>query len=79
MAVLFLEIGCEEIPARLQKKAIADLKKGLVERLSALGFYAEGGREAISSRHMAVEISGLAEQLDDRVTERRGPTKRCPG
>jgi len=38
MAVLFLEIGCEEIPARLQKKAIADLKKGLVERLSHLAF-----------------------------------------
>ncbi|MGB0939933.1 MAG: glycine--tRNA ligase subunit beta [Candidatus Puniceispirillaceae bacterium] len=78
MAVLFLEIGCEEIPARLQKKAIADLKKGLVERLSALGFSAEGGREAISPRHMAVEISGLAEQLDDRVTERRGPRSDAP-
>ena len=41
-----------------------------MERLSALGFSAEGGREAISPRHMAVEMA-LAEQLGDRVTERR--------
>lgn len=38
MAVLFLEIGCEEIPARLQKKAIADLKKGLVSVYPHLAF-----------------------------------------
>ena len=74
MAVLFLEID-EEIPARPRKKATV---KGLVERLSALGFSAEGGREAISPRHMAVEIFGIAEQLDDRVTERR-VLRRCPG
>ena len=73
MAILFVEIGCEEIPARLQKKAIADLQKSLVDQLCALGFAPDGGRCSISPRHMAVEITGLADRLDDMVVERRGP------
>ena len=44
MAILFVEIGCEEIPARLQKNAIAELQKGLVDQLCALGFTPDGGR-----------------------------------
>ena len=78
MAILFVEIGCEEIPARLQKKAIADLQKGLVDQLCALGFTPDGGRCAISPRHMAVEITGLADRLDDMVVERRGPRSDAP-
>ena len=78
MAILFAEIGCEEIPARLQKKAIADLQKGLVDQLCALGFAPDGGRCAISPRHMAVEITGLADRLDDMVVERRGPRSDAP-
>ncbi len=73
MAVLFVEIGCEEIPARLQKKAIADLQKGLTDQLSALGFAPDGGRCAISPRHMAVEITGLADRLEDMVVSAAAP------
>ena len=78
MAVLFIEIGCEEIPARLQKKAIFDLQKLFVEQLVALGFAAVAGRTAISPRHMAVEIKGLALSLQDAIIERRGPRSDAP-
>ena len=78
MAVLFVEIGCEEIPARLQKKAISDLQDMFVKQLTALGFTAEAGRTAISPRHMAIEIAGLAERLQVANIERRGPRKDAP-
>jgi glycyl-tRNA synthetase beta chain len=78
MAILFVEIGCEEIPARLQKKAISDLQDMFVKQLTALGFTAEAGRTAISPRHMAIEIAGLAERLQDANIERRGPRKDAP-
>ena len=78
MSVLFVEIGCEEIPARLQEKAIADLRDGLCRRLAALGFTAEPGRMAVSPRHMAVEVTGLERALPDAQTDRRGPRTDAP-
>ena len=47
MSVLFVEIGCEEIPARLQVKAVNDLCDNLCGRLVALGFTAEQGLSLI--------------------------------
>jgi glycyl-tRNA synthetase beta chain len=75
MSTLFVEIGCEEIPARLQTKAIADLSDGLCRRLAALGFTAVPGRLAVSPRHMAVEVNSLETVLPDSKAERRGPRK----
>ena len=73
MSVLFVEIGCEEIPARLQVKAVAGLRDSLCGRLVELGFSAKPGRMAVSPRHMAVEIGGLEKALPDAQTDRRGP------
>ncbi|MEC7706273.1 MAG: glycine--tRNA ligase subunit beta, partial [Pseudomonadota bacterium] len=78
MSVLFVEIGCEEIPARLQVKAVADLCDSLCGRLIALGFTAEQGRMAVSPRHMAVEITGLETALPDVQKDRRGPRTDAP-
>ena len=78
MSMLFVEIGCEEIPARLQVKAVDDLCDGLCGRLVALGFTAQPGRIAVSPRHMAVEITGLETALPDAQTERRGPRIDAP-
>ena len=77
MSVLFVEIGCEEIPARLQVKAVNDLCDNLCGRLVALGFTAEQGRMAVSPRHMAVEITGLETALPDAQKDRRGPRTDC--
>ena len=78
MSTLFVELGCEEIPARLQGKAISDLMQGLCAGLSGLGFAATPGRTAVSPRHMAVEITGLEDALPDSRTERRGPRTDAP-
>ncbi len=78
MAVLFVEISCEEIPARMQQAAITALEDGLVSGLKELGFIPEATRSAISPRHMAVEIGGLADRLDDRLEEKRGPRTSAP-
>ena len=78
MSVLFVEIGCEEIPALLQVKAVGDLCDGLCRRLTALGFTAKPGRMAVSPRHMAVEIEGLETALPDVQTDRRGPRADAP-
>lgn len=78
MAVLFIEIGCEEIPARLQKKAIADLEGLLRLALADKGFTANASRSAISPRHMAVELDGLADRLEDTRATRRGPRLDAP-
>ena len=78
MSIVFVELGCEEIPARLQARAISDLMQGLCSGLSALGFTATPGRLAISPRHMAVEVTGLETVLPDSRTERRGPRTDAP-
>ena len=78
MSVLFVEIGCEEIPARLQAKAVTVLCDSLCSRLVALGFTAEPGRMAVSPRHMAVEITEVETTLPDAQTERRGPRMDAP-
>ena len=70
MAVLFVEISCEEIPARMQKNAIAALERNLTSLLTELGFSCTGCRSAISPRHMAVEIDGLEAQLADSHVEK---------
>lgn len=78
MAVLFVEISCEEIPARMQKNAIAALERNLTSLLKNEGFNPSTTRSVISPRHMAVEIAGLEEQLADSVSEKRGPRTSAP-
>ena len=78
MSDLFLELNCEEIPARMQAKAIADLERLFLEALSQGGFAPQQSRTAISPRHMAVEITGLIAQQPDTSEERRGPRIDAP-
>ena len=78
MSLLFVEISCEEIPARLQVDSIKALHSRLMDGLSEAGFSPVAGRSAISPRHMAVEITGLEARLADRVSERRGPRSDAP-
>ena len=78
MATLFLELNCEEIPARMQSKAIADLQTLFTDALTADGFAPGQSRTAISPRHMALEIDGLISQQPDTSEERRGPRVDAP-
>jgi len=78
MATVFLELNCEEIPARMQAKAIADLERLFKDALAAGGFAPQSSRTAVSPRHMALEIDGLISQQPDKSEERRGPRIDAP-
>ena len=82
MSELFIEVICEEIPARMQKNAIRHMAEFLSSRLSEHGLLdtrsASEIKSAIGPKHMAVSVSGVIKQQDDRVVEKRGPKIGAP-
>ena len=82
MSELFIELICEEIPARMQKNSIrhmaefissALLEHGLVDMSSVTET-----KSAIGPKHMAVSLSGVTQQQVDRMFEKRGPKVGAP-
>jgi len=72
-ADLLFEIGCEEIPARMLSRALADLP-GLVEtRLAAARLGHAGVRALGTPRRLAVIVKQLAERQPDLHEEVVGP------
>ncbi|MGB1863169.1 MAG: glycine--tRNA ligase subunit beta [Candidatus Puniceispirillum sp.] len=82
MADLFIELVSEDIPARMQVKACADLQRLVYAGLDDLGLnYAkadDGDVRLVSSRHLAVYVAGVDEQQADRIIEKRGPRVDAP-
>ncbi len=82
MSELFIEVICEEIPARMQKNAIRHMAEFLSSRLSEHGLLDKSSaaeiKSAIGPKHMAVSVSGVIKQQDDRVVEKRGPKVGAP-
>ena len=82
MADLFIELVSEDIPARMQVKACADLQRLVCAGLDDLGLgYAQaddGDARLVSSRHLAVYVAGVDEQQADRIVEKRGPRVDAP-
>jgi len=67
------EIGCEEIPAKMLARALADLP-ALVEARLASARLAHGGVQALGTpRRLAVIVKGLAERQPDLDEEVVGP------
>ena len=78
MAELFLELFSEEIPARMQAKAEADLKAALEKGLTEAGV-AFGQVTALSGpRRLSVCIEGLPAKSADVKEERKGPKVGAP-
>ena len=78
MARLLLELFCEEIPARMQARAEADLGNALTKALSDAGL-GYGDVETLSGpRRLAVIIDDLAAKSDDVKEERKGPKVGAP-
>ena len=75
---LLLELLCEEIPARMQQGAIADLTGLLREKLTAAEIPATRVRGYVTSRRLAVIGEGIPEVQPDRTEERRGPRVGAP-
>ena len=78
MAELFLEIFCEEIPARMQAKAERDLSEALTKGLKEAGL-SFGTVTALSGpRRLAVSCADVPAGSDDVTEERKGPKVGAP-
>src|SRR6187200_3124508 len=78
MAELLLELFSEEIPARLQRKAAADLKSLLTDALVESGLLYEGAQAHATPRRLVVSVEGLPAQTPSVVEERKGPRADAP-
>ena len=78
MADLLIEIICEEIPARMQARAAADLERLITGKLGEAGLKHGVARHFVAPRHLALYVEGLAERQEDVSEERRGPRADAP-
>ncbi|WP_334174280.1 glycine--tRNA ligase subunit beta [Pseudoxanthobacter sp.] len=78
MPDLLLELHSEEIPARMQRRASADLAALVGEGLSAAGLKAEDIRAFATPRRLALAVAGLPARSADVAEERKGPRVGAP-
>ncbi len=78
MPDLLIELFSEEIPARMQARAAADLQKLMTDRLVEAGLtYASAGAFA-TPRRLALSVDGLTARSPDTREERKGPKVGAP-
>jgi glycyl-tRNA synthetase beta chain len=75
---LLLELLSEEIPAGMQRRAIADLTALLRDKLAAAEIPAVEMRGYVTPRRLAVVAGGIPAGQPDRSEERRGPRVGAP-
>ncbi|HMR33393.1 MAG TPA: glycine--tRNA ligase subunit beta [Geminicoccaceae bacterium] len=78
MAELLLELRSEEIPARMQARAAADLAQLVGDGLAAAGLPAEASRTFATPRRLVLHLGGLALAQTEQRIERRGPRTDAP-
>ena len=78
MADLLIEIICEEIPARMQPRAMADLERMMLARLDDAGLSHGAAQGFVAPRHLALYVDDVAERQPDISEERRGPRADAP-
>ena len=78
MADLLIEIICEEIPARMQPRAMVDLERMMLARLADAGLSHGGAHGFVAPRHLALYVDDVAERQPDISEERRGPRADAP-
>ncbi|MBB35999.1 MAG: glycine--tRNA ligase subunit beta [Hirschia sp.] len=78
MPQLLLELLTEEIPARMQAKAQADLERAVMDGLTAAGLMPEGIKALSGPRRLVVAVDGLPEKSADVKEERKGPKVGAP-
>jgi glycyl-tRNA synthetase beta chain len=75
---LLLEILSEEIPARMQRRAIEDLTDLIRDKLAAAEIPAVDLHGYVTPRRLAVIADGIPATQPDRTEERRGPRLGAP-
>ena len=78
MSELLLELLSEEIPARMQPRAIQGLTGLLRDKLAAAQITAESIRGYVTPRRLSVVAEGIPVARPDRAEERRGPRVGAP-
>src|SRR6516225_10522656 len=78
MPELLLELLSEEIPARMQRRAVEDLTGLLRDKLATAEISAESLRGYVTPRRLAVVAGGIPAMQPDRTEERRGPRVGAP-
>jgi glycyl-tRNA synthetase beta chain len=75
---LLLELLSEEIPARMQRRAIDDLIALVRDKLSAADIPAANVAGYVTPRRLVVAADGIPTRQPDRTEERRGPRVGAP-
>jgi glycyl-tRNA synthetase beta chain len=75
---LLLELLSEEIPARMQRRAIIDLTALVRDELAVAEIPAADIRGYVTPRRLAIIAEGIPATQPDRVEERRGPRVGAP-
>ncbi|WP_237479871.1 glycine--tRNA ligase subunit beta [Lichenibacterium dinghuense] len=78
MPDLLLELFSEEIPARMQAQAAADLKRLVTGALVDAGLLYEGAEAFVTPRRLALQVGGLPPRQPDTHEERKGPRVGAP-
>ncbi len=78
MPELLLELFSEEIPARMQARAAADLERAVNGALLDAGFAPEGVKAFAGPRRLTVVATGLPARQPDRREEKKGPRVGAP-
>jgi glycyl-tRNA synthetase beta chain len=78
MPDLLLELFSEEIPARMQARAEADMQKLVCDALAEADFKFGATQTYSTPRRLALLIEGLADRSPPRREERKGPRVGAP-
>ncbi|MBC9034981.1 glycine--tRNA ligase subunit beta [Sphingomonas sp. JC676] len=78
MTDFLLELRSEEIPARMQEKARADLAALFEARLNALNLAFDSIESYATPRRLALIVRGVAETTTAMTEERKGPRADAP-
>jgi glycyl-tRNA synthetase beta chain len=78
MPDLLLEFFSEEIPARMQPRAMEDLKKLVTDRLVEAGLVYEGAKAFATPRRIALSVHGIPAKQKDIREEKKGPRVGAP-
>ncbi len=78
MPDLLLELFSEEIPARMQTRAVRELERLVAGALSDHGLLFEAARSFAGPRRLTLSICGLPGKQPDRTEEKKGPRIGAP-
>ncbi|TDL91187.1 glycine--tRNA ligase subunit beta [Meridianimarinicoccus aquatilis] len=78
MPDLLIELFSEEIPARMQARAAADLQKLVTDGVVEAGLTYSGARSFATPRRLALTVHGLTAESPTTREERKGPRVDAP-